>query len=247
MTPRIASGLLAITIATFLSSCSSGGGVPTSADVPALLAEAAGTKPEPKFGDTDARRAVRMTFRTMLRFDSMHVAAVAQRFSSQQLYSYLLESHSFIGGTFPQSIAVKLREVQQADLEYIAGLESFGDVLNRRLATTDISAEERRVLESEMSKAFMAEHQPVIEAVKEFDKLVGLIAEVYELAAKHPSSFKAMRDGLHIEDQLVLDRYNSLVDRVNSAHAIADTAIQQLKPEQQRRFTRMRVTKPVKA
>src|SRR5688572_23982964 len=243
---RRASRYCAIAVAAVLSACSAAG-VPGTADVPDIIAEAAGTKPHPR-RDSEVRRAVRASFRAMLLVDSMHVAEVGQRFQGHHLSeSYLLRSESFVGGTWPKQTAVLLREVQRADRDYLSAMQSFHTVLERRLGETDLSDEQRRALETEMAQAFATQQQPVVQAVEKFDQLVGVIAEVYELAAKYPSSIKAMRTGLEIEDERVLERYNSMVDRVNNLHAVADSAIRRLEPQQQARFARMRVVKPIKA
>ena len=242
---RTGSGCWAVAVAAVLSACSHGG-VPGTADVPDIIAEAAGTKPEPR-RDSEARRAVRASFRAMLLVDSIHVAEVAGRFQRHELSdSYLLRDVSFVGGTWPKQTAVLLREVQRADFEYLAAMQSFRMVLERRLAETDLSDDQRRVLTAEMATAFATRQQPVVQAVEAFDQLIGGVAEVYELAANHPSSIKAMRTGLEIEDERVLQRYNSMVDRVNNLHAVADSAVRRLEPQQQARFARMRVVKPIK-
>jgi hypothetical protein len=242
---RTGPGYFALAVAAVLSACSNVG-VPGTADVPDIIAEAAGTKPEPR-RDSEARRAVRASFRAMLLVDSIHVAEVGSRFARHELSdSYLLRDESFVGGTWPKQTAVLLREVQRADFEYLAAMQSFRSVLDRRLAETDLSADERRVLADQMVKAFAARQQPVVQTVEAFDQLIGVIAEMYELAAKHPSSIKAMRTGLEVEDERVLQRYNSLVDRANSLHAVADSAVRRLEPQQQARFARMRVVKPIR-
>jgi hypothetical protein len=242
---RTGFGYFAIAVAAVMTACSNAG-VPGTADVPDIIAEAAGTKPEPR-RDSEARRAVRASFRAMLLVDSIHVAEVGRRFARHELSdSYLLRNESFVGGTWPKQTAVLLREVQRADFEYLAALQAFPTVLERRLAETDLSEDQRRVLADEVAKAFATRQQPVVQAVEAFDQLIGVIAEVYELAAKYPSSIKAMRTGLEIENERVLERYNSMVDRVNGLHAVADSAVRRLEPQQQARFARMRVVKPIR-
>jgi hypothetical protein len=98
-----------------------------------------------------------------------------------------------------------------------------------------------------MSAAFLEQQQPVVDAVEAFDDFIGVLAEMYELAAEYRSSIRLMRDDLRIVNGRVRKRYNSLVDRANSAHAVAESAIRQLEPLQQVRFARMRVLKPAKA
>lgn len=139
-----------------------------------------------------------------------------------------------------------LREVQRADFEYLAAMQSFPTVLERRLAETDLSEDQRRVLTDEMAKALATRQQPVVHAVEAFDQLVGVVAEMYELATKHPSSIKAMRTGLEMDNELVLERFNRMVDRLNSLHVAADSAIRRLEPQHQARFARMRVVKPIR-
>jgi hypothetical protein len=151
-----------------------------------------------------------------------------------------------VGGTWPRNTAVLLREVQRADFEYLAAVQGFTTVLERRLAETDLSEDQRRTLGSDLAKAFAMQQKPVVEAVEAFDQFIGAVAEIYELAAKYPSSIKAMRTGLEIDDGRVLERYNSLVDRANSLHAVADSAIRRLPPQHQARFARMRVVKPIR-
>ena len=244
MKPGTGPSWFAITLAAVLSACSS---LPGPADVPEIMSEAAGTKPEPRWGDSDARRAVRMSARSMLRFDSVHVAEVSRRFARPELYDYLLRPESFVGGLWPGKTAVLLREVQQVDREYVFALRSFPVALYRRLAETDLSEDRRRVFVNEMSAAFLEQQQPVVDAVEAFDDFIGVLAEMYELAAEYRSSIRLMRDDLRIVNGRVRKRYNSLVDRANSAHAVAESAIRQLEPLQQVRFARMRVLKPAKA
>jgi hypothetical protein len=242
MTLRLAASFLAITIAAFLSFCSSAP-VPDAADVPAIMAEASGAQAAPR-RDSEAREAVRGAFRAMLHLDSVHTEEVGRRFQRPELRSYLMLPESYIGGDFPRGTAVLLREVQKLDREYLDALEAFPEVLERRLASTDLSEDQKRTLKEEMSQAFSARQRPVVEAVVAFDKFVGSAAELYELVARYPGSVRAMRDGLHITDGGLSARFNRLVDATNGAHDAADAAFRRLNvPEQQAKFTRMGVTK----
>jgi hypothetical protein len=188
-----------------------------------------------------------MSIRSMLRFDSVHVAEVSGLFARPELYDYLLRPESFVGGVWPGKTAVLLREVQQVDREYVFALRSFPVALYRRLAETDLSEDQRRDFVNEMSAAFSTQQQSVVDAVDAFDEFIGVLAEMYELAAEYRSSIRLMRDDLRIVNRRVRDRYNSLVDRANSAHAVAESAIRRLEPQQQARFARMRVLKPARA
>jgi hypothetical protein len=233
-----------VSAAAVMATC--GNAVPATDDVPDLMAEAAGTKPPPKWGDSPVRKAVRSSFRTMLYFDSLHEAEVRARFQRPELRSYLFLSDSYIGGDFPRRTAMLLREVQQANRDYLQRVQTFSSVLNERMARTDLSAGERSAIERDIAAAYAARQQPAVQVVTALDGFVDSAAQLYELMAVHSGSIQSMRTGLEIADPRVLQRYNGLVDQVNRAHEAADSAMRRLvEPDQQQRFRRMGLTKRV--
>ena len=238
------SGLGAAFAATLLVSCANQR-IPTGEDVPDIIAEAQGTREVSRWRDSPARRAVRVSFKTALYFDSVHEAEVGRRFRTPELRTYLMLSDSYVGGDFPRKIAVLLREVQQADQNYLQQVASFPTVLSDQLSRTDLSSAERQSLESEMAQAYSARQRPVVEAVTALDSFVQLTAQIYELMAANAGSVQSMRTGLRISNGAVLQRFNGLVDQANRAHEVADTAIRRMNPVQQARFTRMGVTKRI--
>lgn len=236
--------LLTATVALLIASCANQS-VPTAEDVPAIIAEAQGAQSVSKWRDSPARRAVRTSFRTALYFDSLHEAEVAKRFRTPELRNYLMLSDSYVGGDFPRKIAVLLREVQQADQNYLQQVASFPTVLDEQLARTELSAAARQTLGAEMGEVYATRQRPVLAAVTALDSFIQLTAQLYELMAANSGSIQSMRTGLHISNGAVLQRFNGLVDQVNSAHEAADTAIRRLDPEQQDRFKRMGVAKRI--
>ncbi|HEY0304831.1 MAG TPA: hypothetical protein VGC44_07650, partial [Longimicrobiales bacterium] len=138
------------------------------------MAEAAGTQEVGKWGDSPARRAVRSTFKTMLYFDSVHEAEVRKRFQTPELRSYLMLSDSYVGGNFPRRIAVLLREVQQANQNYLLQVQSFPTLLSEKLASADLPADRRTTLQSEMARVYTTRQQPMVAAVAAFDSFVQL-------------------------------------------------------------------------
>lgn len=236
----------ALLFALMLASCTNSGRIPTAEDVPEIMAEAAGTQEVGKWGDSPARRAVRSTFKTMLYFDSVHEAEVRKRFQTPELRSYLMLSDSYVGGNFPRRIAVLLREVQQANQNYLLQVQSFPTLLSEKLASADLPADRRTTLQSEMARVYTTRQQPMVAAVAAFDSFVQLAARLYETAAANSGSVRSMRTGLEISDGRVLGGFNALVDQANRAHEVADSAIRRLDPEQQARFRRMGIATPIK-
>ena len=234
----------AVMMAAVLLACG-GQGVPTAEDVPAILAEAQGSESVSKWRDSDARRAVRSSFKMLLYFDSVHVAEVSRRFQRPELRSYLMLDDSYIGGEFPRRIALLLREVQEADRNYLLQVASYPDLLKERLASVDLATAERNALETEITRAVAARQQPVVEALTVFDTFVSSAASLYEMAAANPGAFRSMRTGLEISSGALLGRFNATVNEVNRAHEAADSAIRRLDPEHQARFRRMGVATPV--
>ena len=237
-------GLLAVSVPALFVSCGNQS-LPTADDVPAIIAEAQGTQSVAKLRDSPARRAVRVSFKTALYFDSVHEAEVGRRFRTPELRTYLMLSDSYVGGDFPRKIAVLLREVQQADQNYLQQVASFPTVLTDQLSRTDLPTAQRQSLEAEMAQAYSARQRPVVAAVTALDSFVQLTAQIYELMAANAGSVQSTRTGLQISNGGVQQRFNALVDRVNRAHEVADTAIRRLSPEQQARFTKMGVTKRI--
>lgn len=236
---------LLMTAVTLLCISCANQSVPAAEDVPDIIAEAQGAQPVSKWRDSPARRAVRTSFKTALYFDSVHEAEVAKRFRTPELRDYLMLSDSYVGGDFPRKIAVLLREVQQADQNYLQQVASFPTVLDEQLARTKLSASERQSLGTDMGQAYETRQRPVVAAVSALDSFVQLAAQIYELMAANSGSVQSMRTGLEISNGGVLQRFNALVDQTNRAHEVADTAIRRLNPEQQARFKRMGVAKRV--
>ena len=246
MRPRNSrAGAYPIILAATMAACSRNA-VPTTEDIPDIMAEAQGTREVSKWRDSEARRAVRSAFKTMLYFDSVHTAEVARRFATPELRSYLMLSDSYVGGDFPRRTAVYLREVQQSNQQYLQLVQTFRTILSDKLATTDIPADRRQAITNEMAQAYDAQQKPVIRAVAAVDTFVQHAAVLYELAASRSGAFQSMRTGLEISDGAVLQRFNQLVDRANHAHEVADSAIRRLPADQQTRFRAMGVATPLK-
>jgi hypothetical protein len=239
MMPRI------LLFALFTVSCTSDS-IPGTADVPDIYAEAAGTKEISKWQDSPARKAVRSSFKTMMYFDSVHEAEVRARFQRPHLRSYFMRADSYIGGDFPRQTAVLLREVQQANRNYLLQVESYPSVLNDKLGPMDLSADQKRTLADEMTRAYAVRQKPAIEAVAEFDKFVEAAARLYEVAAANSGSLQSMRTGLETTDGRVHLGFNRVVDDVNRAHTAADHAIRRLPPEHLQRFMRMGIAQPIR-
>lgn len=240
-----ASSVSAVLLLPLLISCARGG-VPTAEDVPEILAEAQGTREVSKWNDSEARRAVRTSFKTLLYFDSLHESEVRSRFQRPELRSYLMLDDSYIGGDFPRRIALLLREVQLANQNYALQVASFPNVLSEKLATTELSSTERAAVASAVTRTIEERRQPVMLAVAAFDTFVQRAAQLYEVAAGNPGAFRSLRTGLEASDGRARNSFNGLVDQVNRAHDATDAAIRGLDPEQQAHFRRMGVASPVR-
>jgi len=125
-------------------------------------------------------------------------------------------------------------------------VESFPTLLGERLARTDLAEQQRNALQTAMAQATAARQRPINEMIFAFDNYVTSAAQLYETVAASSGSVKSMRDGLYISNPGALGRFNKLVDEVNRAHEVADSALRRLAPEQQTRFRRMGLATPIR-
>ena len=235
VTSPVSAGMVAVV----LSACADATALPTPADVPVIMAEASGETPVTR-RESPARRAVRLSFRVMLDLDSIHESGVRYRFSTPHLRSYLFLDESYIGGDFPREMAGHLRHVHVLNRDYLDAQPQYPDVLSDLLDSADLQDEERRALVDGMAKEYASRRRPFIGAVRAFDDYMVAAARVYELAAQYPASFTAAREGLLIDNDAILGRFNRLADEANAARAAADRAIDGLDGDDKMRFVRMR-------
>ena len=219
--------------------CARESAFPRGEDLPVLMAEAAEGGTVPRTREDPARRAVRMSLRVMLHLDSLHVAEVGTRVRRPHLQSYFLLSESYVGGSFPQQTADVLREIERLTREYVASVQGYPDVLRGMLESTDLPEDRREALVTEMSAAFAATQETVIEVNRALERFVAEAAKLYEIPAGSPSAFAAMREGLEVSDNTLMGQFNRQVSVVNRAGNEMDALLRSLTPEQALPFSRM--------
>ena len=207
----------AVLLVMWLSACGKGG-MPTRADLPDLLAEAAPSDAAPIATGSPARKAVRDTLRQVLATEKIRGEDVAYLYGRPELRDpYMLMDMHFVGGTYPLGAAELLRKVHALESQVLAEHQGFPQRLEENLAKADVAAEDRKALVDEMKEALAAKRRPVLTAIESHQKLLEALAELFELAGSRPESLKAMRDGLEISDPSLLENFNSKADAVNRA------------------------------
>jgi hypothetical protein len=240
------------------ASCSDNGGAPGASEIAALVKEVAeeeaaasvlaakGFAAEGSATRADgspARRAVRESIRQVLVASDRIGAEVGRYFRRPQLQSYLLLADSYVGGSFPATIAELLRKVQALEDAYLAETRGFAELLASKFTEAGVSAEQALV--AELAAAFAAERKPLVAAVEAHREFVVAAAELYELVASQPESIRSLREGLEISDPALLERFNSRVDAVNSAIDATDFALRALDSEQRKSVHWMGLAKRV--
>ena len=234
---------MAVSALVTITACA-GDTLPSAADLPEMMREAASEEAVSRRGESPARRAVRLSLRVMHDMQAQHEREIGTRVRRPHLQSaYLLQPESFIGGSFPRESAVLLREVEQQVDQYVGIAEQFRSVLEGRLAATDLDDAQRQSLADEMANAYAAWHQPVIETNRKLGRFAAAAAELYELAAASPGSLRYMRSGLQSGDLGFIQRFNRRIDELERELETLDAAIRALSTDQQATFSRMGLTK----
>jgi hypothetical protein len=223
-------------------SCARESAFPRGEDLPVLMAEAAGSGTVPRSQDDPARRAVRLSLRVMLHLDSVHVEEVGTRVRRPHLQGYFMLSDSYVGGSFPRQTADVLREIERLTREYVASVQGYPEVLREMLESTDLPEDRREALVDEMSAAYAATQQTVIEVNRALERFVVEAAKLYEIPAGSPGAFKGMREGLEVSDNALMAQFNRQVVVVNRAGDELDALLRSMTPEQALPFSRMSLT-----
>jgi len=219
-------------LAFTFSAC--GDAVPTSADFPAILAEAARADKKPASGGSPARRAVRESLRQWLEAEGKYSTALGSLFWRPEVNGYLFRDESYVGGTFPLSVAGVLREALLLEARYLAELNGFRELLATNIAKSSVSAQQRSDVVAEIAGAFETRWKPIATAVERHREYIEEAAELHELMGAQPEAIQAMRTGLEISDPHLLERFNSQVGVVNGARDAIEVALQALDPDQKR-------------
>ena len=213
------------------SSCSNGW--PTSADLQALMVEAA-KEGRPATGHPPARCAVRDSLRNVLESEKRFVCELGKLTSRQELNFYLFRDESYIGGSFPRGVADVMRAVHEMETRYLNEMRGFRDQLASNVAKVGNSAEQRSAVVAELADAFDAKFEPIATVIAKHQDFLQVAAELYELMSAQPEAIRATRHGLEISDSALLERFNAQVDVVNGKRDEVDAALQRLDAKQRR-------------
>lgn len=227
--------ILPISLVALLLGCvGCGGSFPSASDLPAIEAEAAKADAVPTTGGSPERCAVRDAVRHVLDLDQKYARELGSLSWRPELRGYLFRDESYIGGSFPLGTARILREMQELETSYLAGMAGFRDVLAKNLARTGQSAERQAATVTELADAFEARRKPMVVVLEAHRAYAGATADLYALMGGQPESVQAKRTGLEFLDPALRKRYDAEVAAVNAALDTLESALRGLDADQGR-------------